>query len=416
MRLKLRNVLAMFLLCATSTWYLLHTTTRQREDAREESEKHDTAVVDGVAVPVNQSFFMPHSPLTQSWSTTDTIDSPQSLVSSLLPFFHPGSSDINGRPKLHVVTYASHGGIDDRFCRSLESIYQNNINLKLLGWGQKWKGLPQKLEAALSYAKTQPKQDLLLFVDAFDVLFMGNTEEIIDTYLNMHSPKLLFGAECGCWPRTRACFSRYPPSPTRYRYLNSGTWIARMENAVYLIEELMLRAGKGEAAYIANDQRLASDMYVSGKMNVKIDHYAQLFQSMHATLGPPLPYCNPIEDLVYEPETVSSNMSDYGGYNNIQFRENGGRNVFKNRRTGGTRPLIFHMNGGGKKYFLELEKRAWYRQSYTVDTINVKSNLQLMQLSVNVVESTGNERFVRFGEVCPHYNHNRVRNREITRN
>ena len=185
-----------------------------------------------------------------------------------------------------------------------------------------------------------------------------------------------------------------------------------MENAVHLLSELMLRAGKGEAAYIANDQRLASDMYISGKMGVKIDHYAQLFQSMHATLGPPLPRCNPVEDLVYDPVAATSNKSDYGSYSEVKSSSNVGRSAFKNKRTGGTRPLIFHMNGGGKKYILQLEKRSWYRQSSTMNKMNAKSHSQLMQVLVTLIENGGYERFVKFEEVCPNYNHNYVRNRQ----
>ena len=404
----------MFLLCASLTWYLLHTTTKQREDAREESEKQDTVIVDGVTVPANQSFFMPHSPLAQSWSSSDENDNLQ-LFKKLSPLpFTPGggsSSNVNsqtdnwnGRPKLHVVTYASHPGIDDRFCRCLESVLQNGISLKVLGWGQKWKGLPQKLEAALSYAKSQPKEDVMLFVDAYDVLFMGGANDILNIYLQMGSPKLLFGAECGCWPLTRSCLTRYPRSPTRYRYLNSGTWIARIESAVNLLKELMVRAGKGEAAYIANDQRLASDAYVSGRMGIKIDHYAQLFQSMHATAGPPLPYCNPLEDLVYEPVTTNSKNSTNG---DVKISAYSHSSTFKNRKTG-SRPLIFHMNGGGKKYLLGFEKGAWYRQIPMVGVINAKTNSQLMQVLVSVVENEGKERRIKFGEMCPNYDHRRV--------
>ena len=102
-------------------------------------------------------------------------------------------------PQLHVVTYASHGGRDDRFCRAIESTYHHNIDLIILGWGVKWTGLSQKLYAAYHYTKALPEDDIVLFVDAFDVMFANTEEYILTRYLDEHSNDLLFGAECGCW-------------------------------------------------------------------------------------------------------------------------------------------------------------------------------------------------------------------------
>jgi len=76
---------------------------------------------------------------------------------------------------LHTVTYASHGGRDDRFCRAVESAIREGHDLVILGWGEAWKGLSQKLSAAYEYALSLPPQDMLLFTDAFDVLFQGQS-------------------------------------------------------------------------------------------------------------------------------------------------------------------------------------------------------------------------------------------------
>lgn len=83
-----------------------------------------------------------------------------------------------GGSRIHAVTYASHGGRDDRFCRAVESAVRHDIDLVILGWGVKWTGLSQKLEAAHSYVKSLPGDDIILFTDAFDVLFTDETESI----------------------------------------------------------------------------------------------------------------------------------------------------------------------------------------------------------------------------------------------
>ena len=42
--------------------------------------------------------------------------------------------------KLHTITYASHSGSDEMFCRSVESAILNQVNLTILGWGERWQG------------------------------------------------------------------------------------------------------------------------------------------------------------------------------------------------------------------------------------------------------------------------------------
>ena len=56
------------------------------------------------------------------------------------------------------------------------------------------------------------------------------------------------------------------------------------------------------------------------------------------TLDPPLPRCNPVEDVVLTP---------------------GGR--WRNKLTKAV-PAVLHFNGGGKAYHLKMEGKMWYKQ------------------------------------------------------
>jgi hypothetical protein len=49
----------------------------------------------------------------------------------------PSRYNTSGLPTLHAVTYASHGGKDDRFCRAIESAVRHEVDLIILGWGKK---------------------------------------------------------------------------------------------------------------------------------------------------------------------------------------------------------------------------------------------------------------------------------------
>lgn len=67
--------------------------------------------------------------------------------------------------------------------------------------GVKWKGLSQKLEAAHKFAKALPEDDIILFTDAFDVMFTNSPKHILETYeeLSSHGSDIIFAGECGCW-------------------------------------------------------------------------------------------------------------------------------------------------------------------------------------------------------------------------
>lgn len=280
---------------------------------------------------------------------------------------------------LHAVTYASHGGRDDRFCRAVESAIRHDIHLIILGWGVKWTGLAQKLDAAMLYASRIPKDDIIMFTDAFDVMFTNTPSHILEEYNKMNS-NLIFAGECGCWPHVimdhgKACFEGYPQAPTPYRYLNSGTWIGKAESAKEMLQAVIKEAGNDFAN--ANDQKLVADMFIEKRFNIKLDYYANLFQSMHMTFDRPLPYCHPYEDI----EVVQD-----------------GR--FYNKRTK-TYPSVFHFNGGGKTHHLDMESKLWYKRNSKYNTKDEKMKLAETLISAPVNDDYN--RVISFRKLCPTY-------------
>eukprot|EP00603_Paraphysomonas_imperforata_P007361 CAMPEP_0114413500 /NCGR_PEP_ID=MMETSP0103-20121206/889_1 /TAXON_ID=37642 ORGANISM="Paraphysomonas imperforata, Strain PA2" /NCGR_SAMPLE_ID=MMETSP0103 /ASSEMBLY_ACC=CAM_ASM_000201 /LENGTH=370 /DNA_ID=CAMNT_0001581581 /DNA_START=195 /DNA_END=1308 /DNA_ORIENTATION=+ len=293
----------------------------------------------------------------------------------------PSHSNTSGLPTLHAVTYASHGGRDDRFCRAIESAVRHEVDLVILGWGVKWKGLSQKLEAAQSFANALPKDDIILFTDAFDVMFTNDPKHIMETYQSLTSEgkDIIFAGECGCWPHVtidhgRPCFEKYPVSPTPYRYLNSGTWIGKAAPSAAMLHAVQVEAGKNFAN--ANDQELVADMFMEGRFGIALDYHARLFQSMHLTLDKPLPRCKPIDDI----QVV-------------------GQGRLYNKRTD-TYPAVFHFNGGGKRHHLDLEGKLWYKKSQ-FNTNEEIEHLRSHRLRAPI--ATDMSRTLAFEQICPAY-------------
>jgi hypothetical protein len=289
----------------------------------------------------------------------------------------PPSNLLETNPQLHAVTYASHGGRDDRFCRAVESAIRHEIPLIILGWGVKWTGLSQKLDAAMRFASELPPDDIIMFTDAFDVMFTNSPSQILTEYSALNGD-IIFAGECGCWPHVtidhgKPCFDSYPPSPTPYRYLNSGTWIAHAKSAVKMLQAVVEEAGNDFTN--ANDQKLVADMFMAHRYEIQLDYHAKLFQSMHMTFDRPLAYCNPKEDI----EVVQ------------------GR--FYNKRTK-SYPSVFHFNGGGKAHHLGMENQLWYKGAQ-YQTAKEKLKLAKTVLSIPLKEDKG--RTIEFQDLCPGY-------------
>ena len=233
---------------------------------------------------------------------------------------HPGVR--HSERRIVAAIYASHSGSDDRFCRSIESAIAHKVNLSLLGWNVPWKGLSQKLEAVYRLANSLQSNDVVLFTDAYDVMFADSERTVLSNFLKMNA-SIVFSAECGCWPhiveKKEVCFTGYPRSPTKSRYLNSGAWIGLAGDAANMVHAIMKEAGNSFTN--ANDQKLAADMYIEGRFGIKLDFFNRIFQAMHYTLDDPLPYCYPRKDLEITP-----------------------RGHWRNKATK-SKPAVFHFNG-----------------------------------------------------------------------
>jgi len=75
--------------------------------------------------------------------------------------------------------------------------------------------------------------DVVLFTDAYDVIYYGNQEEIIRRYLKLNKP-VVFGCEKFCNP-IPSYASKFDFKDTEFPYLNSGLFIGR----VYALRKCM---------------------------------------------------------------------------------------------------------------------------------------------------------------------------------
>ena len=113
----------------------------------------------------------------------------------------------------------------------------------ILGLNTKWRGGNmiegigggQKINLLVNYLKKLKKDTLIVFTDSYDVIANNNVNLLIDTYKKIYKNKIVFGAECGCWP-DETLSQYYPKVNVKNKYLNSGNFIGWSNDILKIID------------------------------------------------------------------------------------------------------------------------------------------------------------------------------------
>jgi hypothetical protein len=94
--------------------------------------------------------------------------------------------------KLYAVSVATHK--EDYYDAFVESCRRNEIELVILGYGQPWKGFAWRFLLMKDYLETLDNQDIVVFLDAYDIIATQNASTIQARFLEFQSP-MLFSTE-----------------------------------------------------------------------------------------------------------------------------------------------------------------------------------------------------------------------------
>lgn len=173
--------------------------------------------------------------------------------------------------QLHVCTVAN------KKTQSLEQLLESckhyQVPISVLGLELPYPGNGQKLVLLKEFIQPLPDDDIVLLVDAFDVLILASSETLVDGFLALQKPCAI-GAEKICYP-FGYLKERFPPSPTRFKYLNSGTvmgyagYLKKMLNALEPINPKK------------SDQGQITLYYLDHQDEIALDYRGNLFLTLH---------------------------------------------------------------------------------------------------------------------------------------
>lgn len=185
-------------------------------------------------------------------------------------------SSANGnQPPLHVVTVATDTTLG--FKRLVYSCHQNGIHLDVLGFGQPYsrEDHAKKLRYMAEYLKTLPDEDLVLFVDGYDVIILDSGEEIVRRFFDMKTPALISAVGNLFPPILSKHKDLYPKAPTSFRFLNSGVYIGPVEEI-----KKMIHGSLEFSSVTSDDQGLMSLEFLKNLERRRLDYCSEIFLTL----------------------------------------------------------------------------------------------------------------------------------------
>ena len=147
-----------------------------------------------------------------------------------------------------------------------------------LGKNKKWKGTDMsgpgggmKINLLREYIEDLPPNDVIFFVDGYDVFMGAELKGVVERYLGFKS-RVLFAAESNCWPDSTIA-DTFPPAEynSKYRFLNSGLFIGEVRELKKIL--------KNPIKNNEDDQLYYQKVFLSGEFDIKLDYEAYIFQT-----------------------------------------------------------------------------------------------------------------------------------------
>ncbi|XP_050425318.1 procollagen-lysine,2-oxoglutarate 5-dioxygenase isoform X2 [Adelges cooleyi] len=206
-------------------------------------------------------------------------------VFAFLPYSDIVSADTDTDQNLLIITVASEK--TDGLKRYLHSANTYNLKTKIVGLDKPWLGGNMKsvgggYKLNLFLEALEPYKDndnlAVLLTDAYDVVLLANSSTILNKF-NKFDASIVFSTEKSCWPDVKLA-SQYPVvEQDGYRFINSGAFIGYASELYKLLSEKPIKDLDDDQLHLT---KLFLNAELREKLNIKLDNYASLFQSLYA--------------------------------------------------------------------------------------------------------------------------------------
>jgi len=172
---------------------------------------------------------------------------------------------------------------DDKYFNLLRlSCALNGLELVVLvSKEQDFYSMKLKDQLLLAYLDEINDDELILFTDGTDAIFIADEVEILEKFSKFDSD-LVFSAETGCWPDKGLAKFYDCCENTPYIYLNSGGFIGRAG----LIKELLSKTKENDIeSNTYSNQFVWANCYLKNKDRIKLDKFCEIFCTFYTDFG-----------------------------------------------------------------------------------------------------------------------------------
>ncbi|XP_076270326.1 procollagen lysyl hydroxylase isoform X2 [Rhynchophorus ferrugineus] len=187
---------------------------------------------------------------------------------------------------LDILVFTVATNETDGFQRYISSARTFGIEPIVLGHGDIWKGgdnikanpgggwkINLLKNALQNYENKENK--IILFTDAYDVIFIGKLSEVIQRFKNTGA-KVLFGAEPYCWPDVELA-QQYPEVDKGARFLNSGLFMGYIPEVINILNRAEIEDTGDDQLYYTH---AFLDKEFREKNSIQLDHMSNIFQNI----------------------------------------------------------------------------------------------------------------------------------------
>lgn len=184
-----------------------------------------------------------------------------------------------------------------------------------------------------NYLEEVNSDELILFTDGYDAVFLTDENEIIDKYKRFNKD-LVFSTETNCWP-DKNLVPLYPETNSSpYKYLNSGGFIGKAGLVKEFLSDSSYRSDKFERS----NQYLWTKIFLKNQSIISLDTSCAIFSSFSPEIG-----------TAHLPKQNDNNYYEYYHFMRNWFQDNF---LIENARifnkTTKTWPCHAHFNGDSK--------------------------------------------------------------------
>ncbi|REA63595.1 hypothetical protein DSL64_03895 [Dyadobacter luteus] len=224
------------------------------------------------------------------------------------------------------------------------------INLTTLFHSDLWHSHRLKDSSLKLFLQSQPAEQIVLFTDGYDTLFLAREMDIYIKYLQLSPNRdIVVSAETNCYPDENLA-SVYPNTVGSYRFLNSGGIIGPAAKLLSALNEIDSIKHLEDDKYAWSNQYLWSKLYLNRSVPMIVDHQCEIFQTFSNDLKSAHAFA--LASKEGKTELVSRLIEDERVRidANFEIKDSAISNLETN-----TRPLHLHFNGPIMKFMMFLD-------------------------------------------------------------